>query len=136
MSLIHGKKTVFTVDGTDLSAYTNTSEFGKTTDTHDTSAYGDDAKEYSPGLNDATFTCGGHYDSTASTGPRAKLNSVYAGNAAVALLRQPEGAGGGLPQDSFNAILTSYVETNPVGDYIMWSADFQVTGDVDTTAQT
>jgi hypothetical protein len=63
------------------------------------------------------------------------MNSIYAGNAAVTILRQPEGTGTGLPQDSFSAILTSYVETNPVEEKISFSADFQVTGDVTTTAQ-
>ena len=135
MALVHGKNTVITVDSTDLSQYTNESEFTKETDTHEVTAYGDDAKNYNPGLNDAQFSMGGHYDSTASTGPRAKLNAVYAGNAAVTIERRPEGTGAGLPQDAFSAILTSYVETDPVGDMVTWSAEWQVSGDVDTTAQ-
>lgn len=135
MALIHGKNTVVTVDSTDLSALTNSSEFTKTTDTHETTHYGDDAKEYSPGLNDSSFSMEGTYDDTASTGPRAKFNTIYAGNVAVAIIRQPEGAGTGLAQDSFSAIMTSYAETDPVGDMITWSAEFQVSGDVTITAQ-
>jgi hypothetical protein len=135
MTLKHGKDTVVKVNSVDLSQYTNESEISKTTDTHDTTHYGDDAHEHSPGLNNGTFTMGGTYDTTAATGPRAALNIVYAGNAAVPIIRQPEGTGSSKPQDSFNAILTGYTETNPVADMVKWKADFQITGDVDTTAQ-
>lgn len=135
MAAVHSKNTVITVDSTDLSAYTTDSTFPKTTDTHDLTTYGNDSKVYGAGLNDATFTMSGVYDSTASTGPRAKLNTIYAGNAAVEIVRRIEGTGSGLPEDTFNAILTKYEETDPVADYVMWSAEWQVSGDVDTTAQ-
>lgn len=135
MAFKHGKNTVFKVDSADISAYTSESEIDRGTDTHDTSAYGVDAHTYNPGLNTATATASGTYDSTASTGPRAKMLSVYAGNAAVTVIRQPEGTGMGLPQDSFSAILTSYVETAPVADMIKWKANFQISGDIDATAQ-
>jgi hypothetical protein len=135
MAFKHGKDTVVKVNSVDLSVYTDTSELSKVTDTHDTSVYGVDAHGFSTGLNNATFTMGGTYDSTAVSGPRAALNAVYALNAAVPILRQPEGAGSGKPQDSFNAILTNYTETNPVADMIKWKADFQVTGDITSAAQ-
>lgn len=137
MAFVHSKNTVITVASTDLSAFvTSSSEVGRTTETHEVTAYGDSAKEYAPGLNDASFSMEGTYDSTAVSGPRAKLLSVYAGGVAVAISRMPEGTGTGKPEDAFNAILTSYVETSPVNDMISWSADFQVTGAIDITAQT
>lgn len=135
MSRKHGKDTVVKVNSNDLSQYTSESELSKTTDTHDNTHYGDDAHEFDPGLNNGTFTMGGTYDSTASTGPRAVFNAVYALNAAVPIIRQTEGTGAGKPQDSFSAVLTNYTETNPVADYVKWKADFQVTGDIDATAQ-
>lgn len=135
MARKHGKNTVIKVNAVDLSAYTTESELTKATDTHDTTHYGDNAHEFDPGLNTGTFTMGGNYDSTAATGPRAALNIVYAGNAAVPIVRWPEGSGTGKAADTFNAILTNYTETNPVADMVKWKADFQVTGDVTTTAQ-
>jgi len=135
MARVHSKVTIVSVGGSDLSIYTTSSELEKTTDTHDSTAYGPDAKEYTPGLNDATFSLEGWYDNTATTGPRPVLEGVFAANAAAAILRQLEGAGSGLPQDSFNGIMTSYTETSPVADICTWSADFQVTGPVDVTAQ-
>ncbi len=135
MARLHSKATVIDIGGNDISQYCSSSELGKATDTHDTTAYGEDSKSYTPGLNDSTFSVEGWYDTTASTGPRAVLNAVYATNAASAILRQLEGAGTGLPQDSFNAIMTAFNETSPVGDVVTWSAEFQVSGDVDITAQ-
>lgn len=123
------------MNDTDLSAYTSESEIPRTTDTHDVTGYGADAHAFSAGLNNATATASGTYDTTAGTGPRATFLAVYAGNVAVTVVRQPEGTGAGKPQDSFSAILTSYTETNPVADMIKWKADFQVTGDITTTAQ-
>lgn len=135
MTFKHGKDTVFKVDSTDLSAYTTESEITRGTDTHDVSAYGVDAHTFGAGLNTGTATASGTYDTTASTGPRAKLLSVYAGNVAVTVVRQPEGTGTTKPQDSFSAILTSYVETNPVADMIKWKAEFQISGDINSAAQ-
>lgn len=134
MTFVHGKNTSVTVDSNDLSAFTNTSEFNPTADSHDTSTYGVDGHVFRAGLTNGTFTMGGIYDNTASTGPRAVLQPLI-GQDPVTVVRQPEGAGSGLPQDSFSAQLTSYTETNPVADMVSWSADFQVSGSVDSTPQ-
>lgn len=136
MAFIHSKNTYISINAVDLSAYvTQSSELNKTTDTHEVTAYGNDFKAYAPGLIDGTFSCEGTYDSTASTGTRAALNAVHAGNVAVEIIRRPEGTGSSLPEDTFDAVMTSLVETSAVGDMIMWSAEFQISGDVDTTAQ-
>lgn len=134
MAKQHSKDTVVTVDGDDLSAYTNSSEFTHEGDEHDTTTYGSDGHTYSKGLTNGVFTMGGFYDSTASTGPRAVLQPLVAG-AAVTVVRRPEGTGSSLPQDSFSGMLTSYVESAPVADYITWSARFRISGDVNSTAQ-
>lgn len=132
---VHAKSTFVSVDGDDISSFTNSSELSYSAETHDITAYGNDAHAYTPGLNDATFSCEGWYDSTASTGTRGTLLATYQGNAAVTVIHRPEGTGSSLPQNSFSAVMTSYVETNAVDDIVMWSAEFQVSGDIDTTAQ-
>jgi hypothetical protein len=134
MTKIHGKDTVVTVDGDDLSTYTKTSEFTRAADSHDNTTYGEDGHVYDPGLTDGTFTMGGVYDSTAGTGPRAVLNPLV-GADAVTVVRRPEGTGSGLPQDEFDGLLTKYTETNPVADYVAWTAEFQISGTVDSAAQ-
>ena len=133
MAFIHGKNTVITVATKDLSQYTDTSELPRTADSHDVTTYGNDSHRKAGGLLDGTFTMSGTYDSTALSGPRAALNPLL--GTVVAIIRQPEGAGASLPQDSFNALLTGYTETNAVADMVKWSASFEIDGDVDTTAQ-
>jgi hypothetical protein len=135
MTFVHGKETFVSVDGNDLSAYTATSEFSPSTDSHDMTTYGNDGHVYEGGLTDGTFTMAGKYDSTASTGPRAVLLPLKGTGAKVVVIRQPEGTGSALPQDEFDGLLTKYVETNPVADYVMWAAEFQISGDVDSAAQ-
>lgn len=133
---VHGKNTVVKVNGQDLSAFTNTSEFNPTRDTHDVTCYGADGHEFDEGLTNGTFTMGGIYDSTETTGPRAVLKPLTKpGAGKVPVIRQPEGEGSGLPQDSFTGVVTSYKETNPVADMIAWTADFQISGSVDDTPQ-
>ena len=137
MAFIHGKNTVVKVATKDLSAYTDSSEFNRSGDSHDTTTYAaattGGAHVYEGGLTDSKFKMSGTYDSTAVTGPRAALNPLLA--TTVAVIRMPEGTGTGKPQDSFNAVLTGYVETNAVADMIKWSAEFQVSGAVNMTAQ-
>jgi hypothetical protein len=133
MAFIHGKDTFVSVDGDDLSAFTNTSEFTKSGDSHDVTTYGKDSHVYNGGLLDGKFTMGGTYDNTASTGPRAVLEPIV--GTVVTVIRQPEGTGSSLPQDEFDGLLLTYTETSPVADMVAWTAEFQISDDVDSAAQ-
>jgi len=133
MSLVHGKNMVITVNGTDLSAYTKNSKFPRKADVEDVTPYGHDSRVKAGSLLDGSFDMDGNYDSTASTGPRAVLRPLLGSSTTV--IRRPEGTGSGLPQDSFTGILSSYEETAPAAGYVMWSATFDISGDVDSTAQ-
>lgn len=132
MAFVHGKNTVITLDGDDLSAFTNTSELTRTADSHDTTTYGKETHVYEGGLQDGTASLGGIYDNSA-TGPRAIIEPLIGSK--VVLIRQPEGAGSTLPQDSVTVLVTSYVETNPVADMVTWTCELQLSSAVDTTAQ-
>ena len=134
MAKVHGKNTVITVDGDDLSQYTNNSAFERTADSHDVTGYGADSKSYNAGLLDGKFTMGGTYDNTADSGPAAVLRPLIGGDA-VTVVRRPDGTGSGKAQDSFSAILIKYSESNPVADMVTWEAEWQISGDVDDTAQ-
>lgn len=133
MAFVHSKNTVVKVATKDLSGYTDTSELPRTADAHDVTTYGNDSHRKAGGLLDGSFTMSGTYDSTAVTGPRAVLEPLL--GTVVAIIRQPEGTGSSLPQDSFNALMTGYTETNAVADMVKWSATYEIDGDVDTTAQ-
>jgi hypothetical protein len=133
VAFVHGRNTVVTVATKDISPYCKTSSFEATADVHDTTGYGATAHTKAGGLLDGSFTVSGTYDSTASTGPRAALAGQV--GASLAIVRKPEGTGTGKPQDAFTGILKKYTETSPVDDMVTWSADFEISGAVTTTAQ-
>lgn len=134
MAFIHGKDTVVTVNSADLSAFCRSSELDLSLDTHDVTAYGASAHAYRGGLKDGTFSLEGTYDDGAA-GPEATLAPLLNDLDGFTVVFRPEGAGSGLAQRSFTALLSSYSESDPVDDMITWSAEFQITGPVDFTAQ-
>ncbi len=135
MTFQHGKDTFLTINAVDVSPYTNTSDFDRAQDNHDVTAYGQQQHRYRGGLGDGTFSCGGTWDDTASTGPSEALEPLEDDKDGVPIVLQLNGTGAGLPQRSFNAILTGYSTSQPVDDMITWEAEFQIDGPVDRTAQ-
>lgn len=133
MPFVHGKDTFISLDGVDLSTFVNTSELSKSADSHDVTTYGKNSHVYAGGLKDGTATMSGIYNNDAA-GPRLTIDPLL--GTVVELIRQPEGAGSGKPQDTVDVLVTSYVETNPVADMVAWSCEMQLSDDVDTTAQT
>lgn len=133
MAFVHGKNTVVKVATKDLSTYTDSSELERSGDEHDVTTYGNNSHRKAGGLLDGSFKMSGTYDNTLVSGPRAALKPLL--STVVAVIRQPEGAGTGKAQDSFNALLTKFVETSPVADMVKWSAEFSIDGDVDSTPQ-
>lgn len=135
MAKTHGKKTVVIIDAVDLSQYSNNSTVEITADSHDTTTYGKDWHVFDAGLLTSNFTVSGFYDSTASTGPRAKLEALIIAATKVNFKHRPEGTGSGLPQDSVDVLVTKYTQTHPVADYVTWSVELQGSDAVTTTAQ-
>lgn len=133
MSFVHGKNTVVMVDGNDLSAFTNNSTFTDGADVHDLTTYGKNSHVHEGGLGTGGFQMSGSYDNTAGTGPRAVLQPRKGTTCVV--VRRPEGTGSGKPMDTFDGVLSSYVETSPVADFVQWSAEFTISDDIDNTAQ-
>lgn len=133
MPWVHGKGTVVTLDGDDLSIYSNSVEFTRTADSHDVTTFGRNAHVYQGGLLDGTATIAGIYDSTALTGPRAVLEPMI--GTVVPMEYQPEGAGSGKPQDVVDVLVTSYAQSSPVADMVTFTVELQMSDDVDSTAQ-
>ncbi|SCG38240.1 hypothetical protein [Micromonospora zamorensis] len=133
MAFVHGKNTFISLGGDDLSAFTTTSQLEKTADSHDVTTYGKKAHVFNGGLLNGSGTISGIYDSTASTGPRAVINPLV--GTVVELIRQPEGAGTGKPQDVVDVLVTKYTETNPVADMVTWSCDLQFSDEINSAAQ-
>lgn len=128
----HSKHTVIIIDGNDISEFCNTSNFEKSAKTDETTTYGKDAEVYDPTLTSGAFGCGGTYDD-AETGPRAVLLPLV--GTKVVIQHRPEGTGSGLPQDTFDAVITKYNESAPVAGYRTWACEVQPSDDIDDTPQ-
>lgn len=133
MSFQHGKSTFVSLDGDNLSTYSNNVEFTRTADSHDVTTFGKNSHVYNGGLGDGTCTITGIYDTTAATGPRAVIEPLI--GTTVVLVHQPEGAGSAKPQDEVDVLVTSYVESSPVADMVTWTVQLQLSDDVDSTPQ-
>jgi hypothetical protein len=136
MTFVHGRKTKITIDGDDLSIYTKTTSFEDNVAMHDLTTYGPtrERKEYGAGLGDGKVTIGGTHNNSA-TGPRAILKPLLAAKAAVPFVFQPEGTGTGKQQSVVDVLVASYNESDPVDDYVQWTCELQMTGDLDETSQ-
>lgn len=132
MTFVHGKNTYVSLNGDDLSAFTNNTEYAGEAETHETTTYGKNSKTYQGGLKDGTATISGIYDDGIA-GPRAIIKPLL--GTTVEFIYRPEGTGAGKPQDTVDVVVQSYEETAPVGDMIAWSAEVQFTDDVATADQ-
>lgn len=132
MAFVHGKKTYISLNAVDLSTFCNTSNLERSADSHDVTTYGKDSHVFQGGLLNGTASIGGVYDNGTS-GPRDTIEPLI--GTTVTLVRRTEGTGSGLPQDSVSVVVLKYTETNPVADYIQWSADLQLTDEVTSTNQ-
>ncbi|XTZ16415.1 hypothetical protein ACQSSU_03155 [Micromonospora echinospora] len=133
MAKQHGRHTYISVGSDDISTMTNTSELTRGAQSHDLTMYGDDYEVHGGGLKNGKFTCGGRYDNTAGTGTAAVFNPLI--GETVEIVRRPEGTGTGKPEQTFDGLLVSYVETSPVADYVAWSAEFTVSGGITNSVQ-
>lgn len=132
MAFVHGKNTNFQINSKDLSAYLDNVDMPLTGDTAETSTFGSSAKTYVAGLTDSTFSIGGKWDPTATTGPDAVLQPLV-GAAATTFIYGPAGSTAGFVKYTGSAICTSYKVTGPIGGVVSFTADFQNSGAVTRT---
>lgn len=133
MARKHSKLTVVIVDGVDISRHCQDSNRERSSGTEDNTPYGVDDIVKDPTLRTGVFGCGGKYDDDDDDGPRAVLDPLV--GTKVNIKYRPEGSGTGLPQDSFDAVITKYVETAPFAGYRTWALETEPSGEWDTTAQ-
>ena len=122
----HGKSTDFAIDDTGGSpniSDTLTDVFPQTIDTAETTAFGSSNKSYIVGLKDTTISVR-NFDAT--------VDGYLSGTepASRSFIYGPAGPTGGNVKYTGEAIMTSYSLSNPVGDVVTFTADFQVTGAV------
>ena len=125
----HGKSTDFAIDDTggssrNISDTLTDVSFPQTIDTAETTAFGSSNKSYIVGLKDTTISVSGIWDAT--------VDGYLSGTepASRSFIFGPAGSTGGNVKYTGEAIMTNYSHSNPVGDVVTFSADFQVTGAV------
>lgn len=134
MARTHSKNTVIIINGTDISQYCDSSEHHPKADVQDVTTYGKDAHVKDAGLKDGSGSLGGVYDTSTSSGPRAILQPLI-GASPVTYVRRVEGTLAGKPQDSVSVLVSEYVETSPVADYVRWTASLEYSDSINSTPQ-
>lgn len=132
MARKHSKYTVILVDSNDVSTFCTDSNCEQSAKTEDNTTYGKNAEVYDPTLLSGAFGCSGKYE-TGATGPRAVLKPLV--GTKVNVKYRPEGTGSGLPQDSFDVVITKYTETAPVAGYRTWTLETQPSDEWDSADQ-
>ena len=127
MSFVHGKNTVIIINGTDISAFCNSTEDADTNDMHEVTTYGAARKAYASGLGDGVFTLGGFHDDT-SSGPRKVLKALQRNGTLSTFVFRPSGTGVGKQQSSVSVFVKSYTDTAPAGGMITWKSTLQMSG--------
>lgn len=133
MAFTHGKDTYVSLNGSNLSAYTNNTDIPREADTHDVTTYGKGSKVYKGGLKDGTVTLQGVYDTTAVTGPSAVIEPLLGTN--VQFVFRPEGTGSGKPQRAGECVVKGFTESSPVADMVKWTCELQLSDTFATTSQ-
>lgn len=131
----HGRLTVVTIDGDDISEFTNSTDFNDTSDVHDSTCYGAVRKAKNTGLGDGKITISG-VDDGSGTGPRDVIKPLKAAGAPVPFVYRPNGTGAGKPQSAVDVLVVSYNESSPVADNYKWVAELEMTGALDEADQT
>lgn len=132
MGTVHNKATYVSLDGDDISPYTNTSDWQRTADEHESTCYGADDATFDGGIRRGTMPIGGVYDDTAA-GPKAIIEPLL--GTKVEMIYRPEGIGTGKPESTVDVLVKSYNETAPVADIRRWTAELTFSGAVVTADQ-
>lgn len=130
MAFVHGKDSGLKFDNvggslTDISAYVDSVEgLPGEMEFADVTAMGDEGHRFIPGLENASFTVGGNWDTAldAILGPRRTATATFEFG--------PAGTGSGAVKYSGECWITGYTVSSGVGDKVTWSASIQVDGQV------
>jgi hypothetical protein len=133
MPFRHGKAAQVYVGTNEISSYLDTADKSTDVDTAETTTFGKGWKTYLAGLIGNTLSLSGGYDGTATTGPAAIFETCIANGTAWPIKFFPGGSASGQRQHSFNALVTNYSESSPVGDKVTFAAELLADGTVTST---
>jgi hypothetical protein len=123
MAFVHGKNATFSLNGTDISSYTEEVTFSRPVDTAEVTTLGDSDKAYLAGMRDSTLSLSGPWEATVD----ALVEPLLGSTNNIGWVYSPDG---GTTTYTGNCIVSSYEVGTPVGDKASWSAELQNTADV------
>jgi hypothetical protein len=131
MAVVNSRLAKLSINGADLSAYVDTVD-GLPPDmaTDDVTTFGVTGRKHAATLTDGTFTFGGPFDDTATTGPDAVLAPLQAAGTSVAFVYGPAGSATGARRVTGNCIVTQYKPSSKVGSVVRFTATAQINGSV------
>lgn len=123
----YGNKASVVINSVDLSAFSNDGALSITVDTGETTTFGVSWKTFIEGLASSSFSLGGYFDPTTTSGPAAALTALI-GTGAHSAVFSPAGTVSLELKRTVSVILTGYNESSAVAGVVAFSATFQGTG--------
>jgi len=130
MAFVHGKKTAVFLGGAELTRFFNEASVSRDVETAETTAFGDDDKNYIIGLRDGTISASGMFDGDAGAVDQ-EIQATLGADAADVITIGPEGPFADKVSYSCSARKTSHETSSPVGDVVSASLSIQADGGID-----
>jgi len=136
VAFIHGKNTIVKWGATDLSVYTESTDFNDGVAAEKVTTYGPTRtrESYGASLGDGKITCKGTSDDGV-TGPAKVLQPLMDAGNPVTFTFWPKGSGAGKPSTVVDVIITAFNISQPVSGYAKWTCEMQMTGPITRTDQ-
>lgn len=134
MAFVHGKGAVFSIDDSSgtlrtVTIYVNqVSGLPGARALSEVTAFGDPGVKSIPGLANVSFSIGGHYDATATTGVSTVLNGLRTTTATSTFEYGPAGGATGALKVTGECWMTELTYDATVSDRVPVAATFQVDG--------
>lgn len=112
-----------------FSSGVNSVTFSRSADTADVTHFGQNDKNFIPGLRGATLGISGMFSSTHAKSLDAMLGSTVGGT----FIYGPESTAAARRKFTGSSVMTALKYDTPVGDKVALSADFLITGAVTST---
>ena len=134
MATVHGKNFFFSQTSSTLSTYSDNLSISMDYDTAEVTAAGDACKAFLSGDYGVTWSVGGAFDNTNTTGQDYLVFASFDGNSDTWIFR-PTSETIGVTNAAYNqsVIATNYTITAGVADAVRWSMTGQGTGAITRT---
>lgn len=136
MGKTHGKDSYFALEDSaattlrNIGVHCDLIDIDRDLDMAETTTMGSESKTFLPGLDGATLTLSGKFDSDAITGPDVVLAGNFAAKVKVGFEYGPEGNGAGAVKYSGECYVNKYKVSSPLEGIVKFNATITVDGAV------